>query len=234
MTDFNSPSEPDQPEDDLPPTGQVQLKNLSARLPEHVGAGVFSNGVLILTGPFEVICDFVLRMGENQRIISRIVLPHAVARQFVSAMRDNVANYEKRFGPLPAMPKPLPEPREELIQDEPHIASALHETPVEAAPPAPPPAPAAAEHPENRPEKPHNPPIEDIYHDLRLGDDMLSGRYANAVLIRHSGTEFCFDFITNFYPRSAISARVFLAAPHVGPFLASLTRSVPGAPRGDG
>ena len=46
---------------------------------------------------------------------------------------------------------------------------------------------------------------------------MLSGRYANAVLIRHSATEFCFDFITNFYPQSAVSARVYIAAPHLGP-----------------
>lgn len=206
--------------DEIPMHGQVHHKNLSARLPEHVGAGVFSNGVLILTGPFEVVLDFVLRMGEQQRIVSRIVMPHPVSRQFLAALTENVQNYEKRFGGLPKMPRPLPEVPADW-QPEAGLAAA-HQSPPE--PPAE--IPGGADHPENRPQKPTNPPIEEIYHELRLPDELLSGRYANAVLIRHSGTEFCFDFITNLYPRSAISARVFLAAPHVGPFLSSLGRSL--------
>ena len=68
--------------------------------------------------------------------------------------------------------------------------------------------------------------IEQIYDELRLPDAMLSGRYANAVLIRHSPTEFCFDFITNIFPRSAVASRVYLAAANVGGLLQSLQRSL--------
>jgi hypothetical protein len=57
--------------------------------------------------------------------------------------------------------------------------------------------------------------IEELYEQLKLPDDMLGGVYANAVMIGHAPAEFCFDFITNIYPRSVVASRVFLAAPQV-------------------
>ena len=62
----------------------------------------------------------------------------------------------------------------------------------------------------------------DLYEQLKLADDVLSGNYANAVVIGHSATDFCFDFITTFFPRSAVSCRVYLAAPNAKRFLDSL------------
>ncbi|MCA9126482.1 MAG: DUF3467 domain-containing protein [Planctomycetales bacterium] len=53
---------------------------------------------------------------------------------------------------------------------------------------------------------------QEVYDDLKIRDELLSGCYANAVMIGHGPHEFSFDFITNFYPNSAVSARVFLAA----------------------
>jgi len=69
------------------------------------------------------------------------------------------------------------------------------------------------------------PSIEEIYQQLKLTDDLLSGVYANAVMIAHTAAEFCFDFITNFYPRSSVSCRVYLAAPQIPGFLNSLVQS---------
>ena len=69
------------------------------------------------------------------------------------------------------------------------------------------------------------PSIEEIYDQLKLPDEGLSGVYANVVMISHSPSEFCFDFITNFFPRSAVSCRVFLAAPQVPRLLDTLTKS---------
>jgi hypothetical protein len=207
---------PERSDEGLPVQGQVRHNQLSARVPEDIGAGAFSNGVMILTGMFEVVLDFVLRLGEQQRITARVILPHVVARQFVAALQENIRNFERRFGPMPQMPKALPEPRDEAEAEEPGSAPSG--------------GIAAAGHPENRPAPPSASRIEDIYHELKLPDGMLSGRYANAVLIRHSASEFCFDFIANVYPRSAVSARVFLAGPHVVPFLRSLSRSIPPGP----
>jgi hypothetical protein len=70
------------------------------------------------------------------------------------------------------------------------------------------------------------PPITDVYEQLKLPDEMLSGVYANTVVISHSPAEFCFDFVTSFYPRSAVSGRVYLSTPHVPELLDSLIRAL--------
>ena len=66
---------------------------------------------------------------------------------------------------------------------------------------------------------------QDIYDELKIRDEILCGAYANAVMIGHGPYEFSFDFITNFYPQSAVSCRVFLAAGHVWRLLDSLKQS---------
>ncbi len=66
---------------------------------------------------------------------------------------------------------------------------------------------------------------QEVYDELKLRDELLSGAYANAVMIGHGPHEFCFDFITNFYPQSAVSCRVFMASGHVGRLYDSLKAS---------
>lgn len=210
MSEYDAP----EPSNDPPPLqGHVRHSSRSARVPEEVGAGVFSNGVMILTGPFECVLDFVLRMGEVQRIVARVVLPPQVAVQLERALRENLRSYDTRFGALPRMPRPVPQ-----ASDDPDAEDAPREPGIDTGI-------AAAGHPEQAAAN-RGADIDEIYRELKLPDEMLSGRYANAVLIRHSGTEFCFDFLTNVYPRSAVSARVFMASPHVPPFLDSLARSL--------
>ncbi len=66
---------------------------------------------------------------------------------------------------------------------------------------------------------------QELYDQLKIADDVLSGAYANAVMIGHSASEFSFDFITSFFPRSAVAKRVYLSAPNVPRLLESLTHS---------
>lgn len=72
------------------------------------------------------------------------------------------------------------------------------------------------------PNPPKPPSAQEIYDDLKLPDDMLSGAYANGVMIGHTASEFKFDFLTNLFPTSAVSSRVFLSAPQVPRLLDSL------------
>jgi hypothetical protein len=65
--------------------------------------------------------------------------------------------------------------------------------------------------------------ISDLYEQLKLPDEMLSGVYANAVMIGHTPSEFWFDFITTFYPRSAVSCRVFLSSQQIPGLLETLS-----------
>ena len=70
------------------------------------------------------------------------------------------------------------------------------------------------------------PTIQEIYENFRLPDELLSGTYANSVLIGHSPTEFFFDFISGFYPTSAVASRIFLPTQQVPRFLNALTASL--------
>ena len=66
---------------------------------------------------------------------------------------------------------------------------------------------------------------QDLYESLKISDDVQSGTYANAVMIGHSPTEFSFDFITTFFPRSSVSQRVFMASANARRLLDSLNHS---------
>jgi len=182
--DPQNPSEESRPDEgDSPPERQqVSVSNVTARVPENIGNGVFSTGAIVMSAQHEVLIDFVQRIGQPPQIVSRIVLPRAVAVQFIAALEQNLSQFEQHFGPLPQMPKPDPEQA--------------------------------------------RPSIQEVYDNIKLPDDQLSGRYANAVLIRHTAAEFSFDFVTTFFPNSAVSSRVFLTAHHVRPLLDSLRNNL--------
>jgi hypothetical protein len=160
---------------------QVHQSQIAARLPERVGAGVFSTGVIVIEGPEEFVVDFVQGLTRPPRVGSRVVMNPNVMAQFIAALRENLHRYEQAFG----APKPLPTP-----------------------PP-----------PERRPT------VQEIYQDLRLPDEMLSGAYATTVMIGHSPSEFFMDFITRFFPNAAVSARVYMAASQVPRMLQALSSS---------
>lgn len=84
-----------------------------------------------------------------------------------------------------------------------------------------PPVPPVQQQPNAR-----RPTPQEIYDDLKLPDDVLSGVYANGVMIGHGASEFGLDFLTSFFPQSAVSARVFLAAGQVPRLLESLRSAV--------
>ena len=70
------------------------------------------------------------------------------------------------------------------------------------------------------------PSPQEIYDELKMPDEVLSGTYANGVMIGHGATEFGLDFLTSFFPQSAVSARVFVAAGQVPRLLDSLKGAV--------
>lgn len=71
----------------------------------------------------------------------------------------------------------------------------------------------------------HNPSLDDVYGELKMADTIMSGVYANGVMISFSPAEFSFDFITNFFPKSAVSQRVYLSVPQVPRFKDALEQT---------
>ncbi len=178
-----SPAEPPKPYHQ-----ELQHSQVSARVPEDVGHGVFSTGAIVMHGVHEFVIDFLMSMTAPRRIAARVVLPPSVVPLLVGALQENLKKYQDHFGSVPKFPAPV--------------------NPQNPGTPAP------------------APPISEVYEQLKLPDEMLSGVYANTVMIVHTPAEFCFDFITSFYPRSAVSCRVYLAAPHVPQLLDSLNHSL--------
>jgi Protein of unknown function (DUF3467) len=72
-----------------------------------------------------------------------------------------------------------------------------------------------------QPAKPQS--AQELYDELKLPDSMLSGAYSNGVMIGHSASEFKLDFLTNLFPHSSVSSRVYLSAPQIPRLLESLT-----------
>ena len=68
-------------------------------------------------------------------------------------------------------------------------------------------------------------PIDEVYNQLKLPDEMLGGTYSNAVMITHSPSDFVFDFLATFYPRSVVGSRVFMSAQQVPSFLNTMKRA---------
>jgi hypothetical protein len=82
------------------------------------------------------------------------------------------------------------------------------------------PAPVPGPPPKNRPT------LQEIYENFRLPDELLSGTYANSVMIGHSATEFFMDFISGFYPTSAVASRIFMSAQQMPRFQNALISSL--------
>jgi hypothetical protein len=206
---------------------------MRARVPDHVAKGEISTGVIVVTGATEFVLDFVRNLPRPSSIVARVVLPHGVMPQFIDALAKNIELFRQRYGELPgSLPVPPPPANPATTQPFDPIASIPASNPAsnQQPPIASPPGPQAQQtHPHQQPQQPQQPPKrqnpQDIYDELKIKDEILSGTYANAVMIGHGPYEFSFDFITNFYPQSAVSCRVYLASGHIARLLDSLKQS---------
>ncbi|SRR5690606_27543606 len=169
-----------QPAPDENAAQQARLQHVTARVPEVVRRGVFSTGMILITGPTEYVIDFVQNIGQPATVVARVVVPHAALGQFVEALRKNWEMYVQRFGTPSEPPRPPANPQQRKLS------------------------------------------IQEIYDELKIPDELLSGSYANGLMIGHTASEFKLDFLTNTFPHSAVSCRVFLSAPQIPRMIESL------------
>jgi hypothetical protein len=97
---------------------EVQHSGASARVPDKVGRGVFTTGVLVIEGPSEFVLDFIQRMSQPHQVVARVVVPFGFLPRIVQALRDNLEACRKTFGTLsspPASPPPANPPSAEDI-----------------------------------------------------------------------------------------------------------------------
>lgn len=215
--DHSDPHESGLPPEGSGPSQQFKHTPVSARVPEKVRCGVFATGSMILQTGDEFVVDFLSTMVPPQQIVSRVVMNATTFGGTVPVLQASIAKYEAQFGKLKTRegsvtPPPIPSDLGGPVWAE--QGTQHHEQPGQTPAPAP-------TVPENAP--PH---VERVYDDLKFPDELLGGSYANAVMIRHTADEFCFDFITNFYPRSAVTSRVYLAVGRVPPLFEAMASAL--------
>ena len=218
MTDEPNPEQPVQ---------QIQHSSATARIPDEIGRGVFATAVIVLHGTHEYTIDFVQSLARPNRVASRIILPPAVANQFVLALEQALEKYRTSFGEIPHEPKSQQQDQGQSSEKDTAPSDISQPEDTTSTKPTTENTTSNAPTPESNSSNTTQPaPIADIYDNLKLPDDMLGGVYANMASISHTGSEFCFDFIAQFFPRSAVTARVYMAAPRVPELLNSLKRSI--------
>jgi len=202
----------DLPDDNLqePVSEQVKHQAVTARVPEGVSAGVFATGASILQARDAFVVDFLSAMTPPVRVCARVVMSPDTFYQFILALEENYGKYAARFLPrhnAENQPPDTPPDSTGSAQKEPAaIAAADGGGGSEDA------ADKSASEDQSQQPARKGTQASDLYEQIKLPDEMLGGAYANSVMIRHDAHEFGIDFIANFYPRPAVTTRVYLAA----------------------
>jgi hypothetical protein len=160
----------------------VNYSHISARVGDRVARGTFATNALVLSGPQEIVFDFLLRLVPPAQVAARVVMPWSSIHSVVNALQENVNTFRARFpsaGTLPPVPPNMTPPN-----------------------------------------------IQEIYDQLKISEEVAVGAYANTLMVTHSATEFCFDFILDVFPRATVSSRIYMAAPQVPPFLDAIKRTL--------
>lgn len=71
-------------------------------LNEREAEGIYSNLVFIAHSPSEVILDFARAMPglQKPRVFARIIMTPQHAKSLLTALEQNLGNYEKQFGAI--------------------------------------------------------------------------------------------------------------------------------------
>ena len=111
MSDETSPSE------DSHGGQTVQQQHVAARVPEKISRGVFSNGVIVISGGCEFVLDFLQTLGHPPQVASRVVLPHVTMPQVIQALQQNLDMYQQKFGAVAEIPRSTPTGRQQTPQE---------------------------------------------------------------------------------------------------------------------
>lgn len=73
---------------------------IKLRLPDHIGAGVYANSMLVQHTGNEFVLDFALVTGGRGTIVARVITSPAHMKRVVAALDDNLKKYESAHGPI--------------------------------------------------------------------------------------------------------------------------------------
>jgi hypothetical protein len=113
----NPPQYNPPPGDDKPIREAIEHQPISARVPEKASKGVYTTGQLVLDGPKEFVIDFLQGLTRPYQIGARVVVTPQTLSEFIGALQENLGNYQRQFGPPPALPPQPPNQPRPSIQE---------------------------------------------------------------------------------------------------------------------
>ena len=93
-----------EPDEKRKPHG-VHLRSV---IDDAVADGTYSNMATIMFGPAEFFVDFgrVVPGRKDFRVLSRVIMTPAHAKQLAAALTENVRRFERKHGKISGLPEP--------------------------------------------------------------------------------------------------------------------------------
>jgi hypothetical protein len=86
----------------------LKEQNLKIEIARDENIVKYSNFAIVSHSPEEFVIDFahILPGKDEAKVITRIVMTPKNAKNFLSAIGNNISNYERQFGEIITPPKP--------------------------------------------------------------------------------------------------------------------------------
>ncbi len=81
-------------------------KGIKVKIDDNVMKGSYANNMIVAHSKEEFICDFLNIFPPNGIVTARIIVSPAHMKRMLSALSDNLAQYEKKFGVIDPSKEP--------------------------------------------------------------------------------------------------------------------------------
>ncbi len=83
-----------------------EVKEIKISIPAHLAGGVYSNMMRISHTREEFIMDFAMLHGDVGVVTARVIMSPGHMKRTVSALQENLKNYEDNIGKIQEAPQP--------------------------------------------------------------------------------------------------------------------------------
>lgn len=83
-----------------------ETPGMKIKISDDVLKGCYANTLVVTHSNEEFVLDFILSLPPQGVINSRVITSPRHLKRFIEALRQNLARYEERHGPVAAAPDP--------------------------------------------------------------------------------------------------------------------------------
>lgn len=78
----------------------LNAKEFQINIGDEMSRGRYSNSMMVTHSAEEFILDWLLNAPNGTHLLSRIIVSPAHVKRIINALKENLDNYEKRFGSI--------------------------------------------------------------------------------------------------------------------------------------